>query len=105
MNKNFLPGDKIWVVWRDTNGNARNIIGYYFISEVAGYVIVFSGIEGEFGINSLMKYNAQVTAENYETDLLVFPVVDCFSTKEAAFVALEKESEPDDEIMIQKFNY
>ena len=42
-------------------------------------------------IEGILTYHAQETAENYDTDLVVFPAVDCWPTREAAHAALAEE--------------
>lgn len=44
---------------------------------------------------SILAYHAQETVENYDTDLAVFPAVDCWPTRKAAHAALNSENKED----------
>lgn len=79
-----IPGDDLWVVERDEEGIAVEVTGYMFIAMSDRYVIATPFINGMCEISETMEYHAQKTAEEYDTDLAVFPNKDCFATKEEA---------------------
>ena len=91
MEEKLNAGAEDWVVERDEDGNACEVSGYMFLAEVAGFVIASSFINDLERLESTLAYHAQETAENYDTDLAVFPAVDCWPTQEAAHAALAEE--------------
>lgn len=91
METKIEAGSVVWAVERDEEGIACEVSGYMFIAEVADFVIASGYINGMTHIEGILAYHAQETAENYDTDLVVFPAVDCWPTKEAALAAFEEE--------------
>ena len=91
MEEKLTAGAEVWVVERDEEGIACEVSGYMFLAEVADFVIASGYINGMTHIEGILAYYAQETAENYDTDLAVFPAVDCWPTKEAAHAALDDE--------------
>ena len=59
--------------------------------------MVSSYIGSRDDIESTLAYHIEETAENYDTDLAVFPAEDCYTTKEAAMTALREEKGEDEE--------
>lgn len=75
---NFTPGMPVWVIERDEDGN----------------VIASSRVNG-YDFDDILAYHVQRTAEDYDTQLCVFPDEDYYVSKkdcEADFVA-EQEAE------------
>ena len=91
METKIEAGSEVWAVERDEEDLACEVSGYMFLAEVAGFVIATPYISGMKHIKSIMAYHAQMTAENYGTDLAVLPAEDCWPTREAALAALEEE--------------
>jgi hypothetical protein len=85
----FTPGEEVWVVERDECGNACEFSGYVFLAEVAGAVILTPLINDLEVLEDLLDYHIEQTAENYDTDLAVFPAADCYTDREAAKKALK----------------
>ena len=96
MKEKLNPGAEIWIVERDENGTVCEVSGYMFVAEVAGFVIASAYINGAKDINSTMAYHAEETIESYNSDLAAFPAKDCWTTKEAAHDAFDKEEKEDD---------
>lgn len=98
MIKNLKPGAEVAVVERDEVGEAVEATKYMFLAVAKEFVICSSFIACAGGckdIDGTLLYHAQETAEDYDTDLCVFPIEDCYETiKEAkeAF-ALETDTE------------
>ena len=92
-NRGLTPGEEVWVVERDECGNACEFTGYVLLAEVAGAVILTPYINDIEDLDGLLEYHIEQTAENYDTDLAVFPASDCYGTKEEAKNALEAEKE------------
>lgn len=95
METKLDTGAEVWAVERDKSGVACEVSGYMFLAEVAGFVIASSYINGMEHIEGILAYHAQETAENYDTDLAVFPAEDCWPTQEAAHAALNSENKED----------
>jgi hypothetical protein len=91
MSKNFTPGEEVWVVERDEAENATGVAGFVFLAEVEGAVIVSPYINGRRDLEDLLEYHIEETAENYDTDLSVFPSRDCFGIREEAKDAYKAE--------------
>ena len=87
MNLQIEPGAEVWVLERDEDGTPCDISGYMFLASSGESVIVSPYINGMEDLEDILAYHEQETAENYDTDLAVFPVEDCFTTREAAFAA------------------
>lgn len=96
MKEKLNAGAAIWIVERDENGTACEVFGYMFIAEVAGFVIASAYINDGKDIDSTMAYHAETTVESYSSDLAVFPAKDCWTTKEAAHDAFDREEKEDD---------
>ena len=88
----FTPGMPVWVIERDEAGNADGISGYVFIAHVEGVVILSSYIE-DYDLDGILAYHVQCTAEEYDTDLCVFPDEDCFINKDACKASFNAELE------------
>lgn len=87
----FAPGEEVWVVERDEDGNACEVSGYVFLAEVAHAVILTPYIDDLEDLDDLLDYHIVETADNYDTDLAVFPAADCYADKDAAHAALRAE--------------
>lgn len=93
----FRAGDCVYVLERDECGTACDVSGYMFLAEVGGRVIVTPYINDMDDLNGILEYHVEETAENYDTDLAVFPAEDCWPTQEAAHAALTEEKGEDNE--------
>ena len=89
----FMPGEQAWVVERDEDGHACDVSGYMFLAEVAGAVILTPYINDIDDLEGTMQHHIEETAENYDTDLAVFPLADCYCAREEAIQALCEERE------------
>lgn len=86
-------GDDVFVLERDENGMACDVSGYMFLAEVGGRAIVTPYINNMDDLDGILGYHVEETAENYDTDLAVFPMEDCFTDRETALEVLHKEEE------------
>lgn len=89
----FTPGQSVYVVERDEDGNACETTGYMFLAKSAGAVILSSYINDMETLEETLQYHIEQTAEDYDTNLAVFPASDCYETLHQAETALEKETE------------
>lgn len=84
-------GDTVWIVERDECGNACQVSGYIFMGLCNDAVIVTVAIYGHNNdFDHMLQKHIDETAEEYETDLSVFPVDDMYLTREEAEAALDK---------------
>ncbi len=90
-------GDEVFILERDEEGVACDVSGYMFLAEVGGRVIVTAYINNMDDLDGILEYHVEETAENYDTDLAVFPAEDCYATREAAHAALREEKGDDDD--------
>lgn len=91
----FTPGEEVWVVERDEDGNACEVSGYVFLAEVAHAVILTPYINDLEDLEDLLDYHIEETADNYDTALAVFPAADCYTDRDEAESVLPTESDID----------
>ena len=84
-------GDKIWVIERK-NGKPVDFYCIVFLSSSKGFVIGTPQID-HMGIDKMIDYHIRETANEYETNLVVYPEEDCFVTREEAEKALKEKSQ------------
>lgn len=89
----FKPGEKVWIVERDEDGNASDVTGFIFLAEVADTVIVTPKVYGCKTLESIMDYHVGETAKDFGVDLAVFPVGDCYLYRGDAEEVLAEETE------------
>lgn len=98
MIKNLKPGAEVAVVERDEAGEAVEATRYMFLAVAKEFVICSPFIacaDGCKDIDGTLLYHAQETAEDYDTDLCVFSIEDCYENIEEAkeAFALKMETE------------
>lgn len=91
MIDNLKAGSEVNVVERDEFGEAYEATRYMFIAQANEFVICSPFINVIRDIDATLSYHAQETAENYDTDLCVFPIEDCYETLAEAKEALALE--------------
>lgn len=89
-------GMPVYIVERDENNEACDAVGYMFLAQACDYVIVTAWISDLETAEETLEYHAQETAANYDTDLSVFPLCDCYISKEEAQFALNEERDDND---------
>lgn len=87
------PGTEVWVVDRDEDGCAVDVSGYMFLAKAGDAVILTPYINDLDNAHDILAYHMNETTENYETNLMVFPAYDCYTTREKAEEAMEQEAE------------
>lgn len=97
MRQKFNPGEKVWIVERDEDGNATDTAGYIFLAEVADTAIVTPRIHGCDGLEATMAYYVEDTRQGFELGLACFPMGDCYIFRCEAEEALTAETEDGDE--------
>lgn len=90
-NKNFEMGQEVWIVERE-DGEVVDVSGVIFLAKSKGCVITSAWIN-DYDFDEIIEYHIEETADNYSTDLQVYPISDCFNTREEAEKALEERKE------------
>ena len=86
------PGAEVWVVERQ----GRYAVGahrYMFLAK-AGDAVILTHINGFKNARDALAYHIQESALDF-AELAVFPADDCYTTREEAEKALEREAEDD----------
>ncbi|MDE6935672.1 MAG: hypothetical protein K2P26_08685 [Oscillospiraceae bacterium] len=89
--KRFAPGDEVWVVERDENGEGCYESCYMFLAEVCGFAIVSTFIDDLTTPEETLAYMVKETAALVDTNVCVFPQKDLYETQEGAHAALQSE--------------
>lgn len=85
-----VPGSQVWIMERDECGDPYDISGYMFFASIGNAVIVSPYLSGIKDLEETLDYYIEITAEEYSSDLAVFPNEDCYLTREEAEAALRK---------------
>lgn len=80
-------GDTVYIIERE-DGEAEDYTGYMFLAQTANAVIVTPFIN-DYDVEETIEDLIQETAETMDVDLCVFPLEDCYTTKEDAKTALK----------------
>lgn len=88
--RKFTSGQEVWVVERE-DGEATEYSGCVCVAQVDMAVIVSPYINGSGDIVDILSDQIEQTAEGGTGDLEVYPISDCYETKEAAAAALKGE--------------
>lgn len=83
-------GDEIWVIDRE-DGAAVDISCIQFLAVSKGCIIGTAWIN-DLDIDETIQYHINETRENFDTDLKVYPIEDCFMSSEEAEAKLNSES-------------
>lgn len=94
--KHFEPGQEVWIVERDEDGEAYEVGGYVFLAEVAGYAILSPYVNDHGDLEYLLDYHRRDTCTDYDADLPVVYLDDCYPSQIAAHHALDEEVGEDD---------
>lgn len=91
--EHFTLGQEVWIVERDEDGEAYDIGGYVFISEVAGYAILTPYVNDHGDLEYLLDYHRRDTCTDFNADLTVVFIDDCYASRASAQAALDKEAD------------
>ena len=91
-SRKFDPGREVWVVEREDD-EAVEVSGYVFVAQAGSAAIVspYIGMSGD--IEYILSEQIEQTAEGLSGDLQVYPISDCYQTKQAAEAALKGEQD------------
>lgn len=85
------PGDDIWVVERDEEGEIVDFSGNVFVCKVNEYCIVSPYINGSSDIDYILSEQAAQTVMEYNGDFSIYPACDCYMTREEAEAKVNEE--------------
>jgi hypothetical protein len=91
MENNFTPGCHIYLVERDEGGYPVGVTGHMFVTDVLEYAILTAYINNLKTIRETLEYHEEECRENYETDLVVAKLSDCYPEREYAEEAMKEE--------------
>ena len=94
MRQKFNPGEAVWIVERNEEGDAFDVTGFLFLAEVADTAIVTPKVTGCYTLEDIMAYHSQETALGGDASFLaVFPTKDCYLYRCEAEDVLARETE------------
>lgn len=83
-SKRFTPGDTVYVIERDEDGNACEPFGYMFLAVADNFAICSAFINDLTELDETMACLSDDTVENDETGLAIFPLPDVFRHQDDA---------------------
>ena len=84
----FNVGKQIWVVERDADEPVEVTSSIYLAT--CENVVITTPLINDYDFADILAYHIDQTSEYGETNLMVYPLEDCFSTKEEALNRLEE---------------
>ena len=84
-------GQTVWVVERDEDLSPTDTVGLLFLAEVKGYVIAAPFPYDYELVEDQLEYFAEKTRELFNEELMVYPVADCFASRDDAEAAKEAQ--------------
>lgn len=90
-NNKFIPGQEVWVVERDEIGEPDCVSGFVFVAEVGGVAIVHPYLGGCGELDAILHNCLEETQENYDCNVSVYLIEDCYGSRESAELALKGE--------------
>ena len=88
----FTSGQNVWVVERDEIAVPCCVSSFVFISEVKTVAIVHPLLAGGCGeLYSILHACLEESRENYSCGISVYPIGDCYESRESAEAAMEAE--------------
>lgn len=88
MVQKFSPGQVVWVVEKDEDGNPCDVTGYVFVTSINNVALVSPVINGSTAIDDILRENVRRTAMECAGFLGAYPIADCYESKETAEKAL-----------------
>jgi hypothetical protein len=75
-------GEAVWVVEREYD-EAVDVTGFLLIAQTESYAVVSSYIN-DYDFDETIEYHIAETSDNQGTELCVYPINDCYATREEA---------------------
>lgn len=96
MDNRFKLGNTVWIVEHDEYGIPYDVVGVALIAIAPKHLICAPFPYGIESYEEIMEYYADDTAENEGTELYVFPMEECYRSKQNAREAMNEELEEDE---------
>lgn len=90
MIKEMKPGDVVYHINRDEDGYPLEACGTVYLAAVENYILSVAHPCGRDNINEVMKYLAEMTKNNFDSEIYVHPSCDCYETYSEAEKAREE---------------
>ena len=88
----FKPGDAVWIISRDGDGQPDNGVECHsFLCEVGGVVIVSGDIFKRGALTRLLNKMVRQTRGYICATVMAIPSADCYATRNEAWAAYSKE--------------
>ena len=100
---NLVPGQTVFVVERNSFGEAYDVSGYMFLASVLDMAIVSVYYGTSDDLEDTLEYCRRETVDNSEC-LYVFPLDDCFITLSEARDTLRDETDGNDSYNIDSYD-
>jgi hypothetical protein len=92
MIKEMKPGDIVYHINRDEYGYPVEASGTVYLAEIADYIVSVAEPVGCCCIEELMEHLADMTREDFNDDIYVHPICDCYETYSEAEKAREEST-------------
>ncbi len=89
----FAPGNEVWIVERDEDGEATEVSGFVFVVSVSGISIVSPFINDCSDLDFILGDFVEETASGFSGDFSGYPIFDCYKSHEEAEAALRREQD------------
>ena len=96
IDAKFTPGQTIYVIVRDEYTCPTEVSGYMFLAQNAYVAIVTPFIDDMEELEETLEYLVNETVQNYDCNLSVFPLEDCYVTLEEAEAECKSEKNAED---------
>lgn len=84
----FSPGQTIWAIERDEDGEAYDLSGYVFVTSLRGIALVSPKINGSSEIDVILMDQVESRINYADGCIEAYPADDCYLSREAAKKAL-----------------
>ena len=95
----FAPGDEVWIVERDEDGDASEVSGFVFVVSVNGVAIVSPSIDDCNDIDFILSDFVKETAAEFSGSLSGYPIFDCYKSRDEAKAALKAREQDEQQLL------
>lgn len=88
----FSPGQTVWVIERDEDGEAYDFSGYVFVTSLRGIALVSPKINGSSEIDVILMDQVESRINYADGCIEAYPADDCYLSREAAEKALGSDN-------------
>ena len=93
----FSPGQTVWVIERDEDGEAYDFSGYVFVTSLRGIALVSPKINGSSEIDVILMDQVESRINYADGCIEAYPADDCYLSREAAEKALGEDARGQEE--------